>query len=88
MSLIFFPMSIGSMLHVDFKKWPCRLVNVNGQWPHKTQGSTRPKDRPDPLRGHQTKDINSQRSLWVLRLPSIIEGLRASRAHRPIVYTI
>ena len=26
MSTIFVPMSIGSMSHVDFKKWPCRPV--------------------------------------------------------------
>ena len=33
MSLIFFPMSIGSMSHVDFKKWPCRPVDFKGQGP-------------------------------------------------------
>ena len=33
MSLIFFPMSIGSMSHVDFKKWLCRPVKFKGQWP-------------------------------------------------------
>ena len=33
MSLIFFPMSKGSMSHVDFKKWPCRPVEFKGQGP-------------------------------------------------------
>ena len=33
MSIVFFCMSIGSMLHVDFKKWPCRLVEFKGQGP-------------------------------------------------------
>ena len=33
MSLIFFPMSIGFMSHVDFKKWPCRRVEFKGQGP-------------------------------------------------------
>ena len=33
MSLIIFPMSIGSMLHVNFKKWPCRSVEFKGQEP-------------------------------------------------------
>ena len=34
MSFIFFLVSLGSMLHVDFKKWPCRLVEFRGQEPH------------------------------------------------------
>ena len=34
MSLILFPMSISSMSHVDFKKWPCRPVEFKGQGPH------------------------------------------------------
>ena len=34
MSLVFFPTSIGVMSHVDFKKWPCRLVDFKGQGPH------------------------------------------------------
>ena len=33
MSLIFFPMSIGFMSHVDFKKRPCRPVKFKGQGP-------------------------------------------------------
>ena len=33
MSLIFFPMSIGSMPHVDFKKWPCRRVKSKVKGP-------------------------------------------------------
>ena len=33
LSLIFFPMSIGFMSHVDFKKRPCRPVDFKGQWP-------------------------------------------------------
>ena len=33
MSLKSFPMSIGSMSHVDFKKWPCRPVESKGQGP-------------------------------------------------------
>ena len=28
-----FPMSMGSMSHVDFKKWPCRPVEFKGQGP-------------------------------------------------------
>ena len=34
MSLIIFPMSIGSMSHVDLKKWPCRPVKFKGQEPY------------------------------------------------------
>ena len=34
MSLVFFPMSIGFMSHVDFKKWPCHPFEFNGQGPH------------------------------------------------------
>ena len=34
MSLILFPMSIGCMSHVDFKKWPCRPVDFKGQGPY------------------------------------------------------
>ena len=34
MSLIFFPMSIGFMSHVDFKKRPCHPVEFRGQGPH------------------------------------------------------
>ena len=34
MSLIFFPMSIGFMSHVGFKKWPCRPDEFKGQGPH------------------------------------------------------
>ena len=37
MSLLFFPMSIGFMSHVNFKKWPCRPVDFKGQGP--LQGS-------------------------------------------------
>ena len=33
MSLAFFPMSIGFMSHVDFKKRPCRPVEIKGQRP-------------------------------------------------------
>ena len=33
MSLIFFPMSIGLMSHVDFKKRQCRPVEFKGQGP-------------------------------------------------------
>ena len=33
MSLIFFPASIGFMSHVNFKEWPCRPVDFNGQGP-------------------------------------------------------
>ena len=33
MSLIFFPMSIGFMSHVDFKKGSCRPVEFKGQGP-------------------------------------------------------
>ena len=33
MSLIFFPMSIGFMSHVDFKKGPCCPVKFKGQGP-------------------------------------------------------
>ena len=33
MSLIFFPMSIGFMSHVDFKKRACRPVDFKGQGP-------------------------------------------------------
>ena len=35
MSLIFFAISIGSMSHVDFKKWLCRPVDFKGQCPQK-----------------------------------------------------
>ena len=31
MSLIVLSMSIGSMSHVDFKKWPCHPVEFKGQ---------------------------------------------------------
>ena len=31
---IFFIMSLGPMLHVDFKKWPCRPVKFKGQGPY------------------------------------------------------
>ena len=34
MSLIIIPMSIGSMSHVDFKKWLCRPVEFRGKSPH------------------------------------------------------
>ena len=34
MSLIIFPMSIGSMSHVVFKKWLCRPVNIKGPDPY------------------------------------------------------
>ena len=33
MSLIFSPMSIGFMSHVDFKIWQCRPVEFKGQGP-------------------------------------------------------
>ena len=33
MSLIFFPMSIGFISHVDFKKRQCRPVDFRGQGP-------------------------------------------------------
>ena len=33
-SIIFFPMSISFMSHVDFKKWPCRPVKLKGQGPY------------------------------------------------------
>ena len=33
MSIIYFLMSISSMSHVDFKKWPCRPVEFKGQGP-------------------------------------------------------
>ena len=33
LSLVFFPMSIGFMLYVDFKKWPCCPVESKGQGP-------------------------------------------------------
>ena len=33
MSLIFFPMSIGFMSHVDFKKRPCHPVDCKSQGP-------------------------------------------------------
>ena len=33
MSLIFFPMSIGFMSYVDFKKWLCCPVEFKGQGP-------------------------------------------------------
>ena len=36
MSLIFFPMSIGFMSHVDFKKRQCRPVEFRGQGPLST----------------------------------------------------
>ena len=29
--IIFFPISISFMSHVDFKKWPCRPVESKGQ---------------------------------------------------------
>ena len=34
MSLYLIPMSLGSMSHVDFKKWPCRSVGFQGEGPH------------------------------------------------------
>ena len=33
MSLIFLPVSIGFMSHVDFKKWPCRLLILRVKGP-------------------------------------------------------
>ena len=33
MSLIVFPMSIGFVSRVDFKKWPCHPVEIKGQGP-------------------------------------------------------
>ena len=33
MSFIFILMSLGSMLHVDFMKWPCRRLEFKGQDP-------------------------------------------------------
>ena len=33
MSMIFLLMSIGSMSHVDFKKWPCHPVDFRGLGP-------------------------------------------------------
>ena len=33
MSIIFLLMSIGSMSHVDFKKWPCHPVDFRGLVP-------------------------------------------------------
>ena len=44
MSLIFFPMSLGSMSHVDFKKWQCRPVDFKGQG--------LPPCRPSPIGRH------------------------------------
>ena len=35
MSFIFILMSLGSMSHVGFKKWPCRCVEFKGQDPHR-----------------------------------------------------
>ena len=32
-SLISSLMSLGSMLHVNFEKWPCRRVDLRGQGP-------------------------------------------------------
>ena len=34
MAIIFVLMSIGSMSHVDFKKWPCYPVEFKGQGPY------------------------------------------------------
>ena len=47
MSLIFFPVSIGFMSHVDFKKRQCRPVEFKGQGPHFIH--LRPKRDPYPL---------------------------------------
>ena len=33
MSLVLFPMLIGSMSHVDFKKWPCHPVEFKVKGP-------------------------------------------------------
>ena len=44
MSLIFFPMSIGFMSHVDFKKWPCRPVNFKGQGPRSWKPMASPEE--------------------------------------------
>ena len=41
MSLISFPMSIGFMSHVDFKKRPCRPVEFRGQGPHMSEVRSR-----------------------------------------------
>ena len=42
MSLIFFPISIGFMSHVDFKKWQCRRVELKVNGPRVTKrGFTR-----------------------------------------------
>ena len=37
MSLLFFPMSIGSMSHDNFKKRLCRTVDFKRQGPHKSR---------------------------------------------------
>ena len=42
MSLIVFPMSIGFMSHVDFKKKPCRPVDFKGQGPPRSHCTSRP----------------------------------------------
>ena len=39
MSFIFIIMSLGSMLFVGFKKWPCRHVDFKGPGPQKIGGA-------------------------------------------------
>ena len=36
-------MSLGSMSHVDFKKWPCRRVEFKGQDPLEGEGGGGPQ---------------------------------------------
>ena len=51
MSLLFLKpcrMSIGSMSHVEFKKWPCRPVEFKGQGPVHSVGAL-DKGVPMPL---------------------------------------
>ena len=73
MSFSFILLSLGSMSHVDFKKWSCRHVHLKGQVPHNSLVDS-PMDS-------QTHVHALSSSLLLLKL-SIREILRApSRLH-------
>ena len=55
MSLISFLMSLGSMSHVDFKKWPCRPVEFKGQGSYNTQLAELLRLTAQPIENIQTR---------------------------------
>ena len=57
----FFLMSLGSMLHVDFKKCPCRRVEFRGQGPFYSTFHPGPKEETE-LSGTLQANLIKQRS--------------------------